>query len=188
MKCWIAVAAADHVRFGRSAGFMQVCHGKPAPLAGLRPGDCVAYYSPTARFRGSDTLRAFTAIGVVKDGAPYVADMGNGFRPHRRDVRWLDSREAPIHPLLARLSFSRSTPNWGYRLRLGLVEICEDDMRAIAAAMEAKLPVAIPVEFSQRGTSSRRSRSTAKSTNARTRALARLPAMCTMWIGSGGSS
>jgi hypothetical protein len=144
MKCWIAVASADHVRFGRSAGFMQVSHGKPSPLARLQPGDCIAYYSPTARFRGSDKLQTFTAIGVVKDGEPYRADMGNGFHPHRRDVRWLDSQEAPIHPLLARLSFSRGVPNWGYRLRLGLIEIPEDDMRTIAAAMDAKLPVSVP--------------------------------------------
>lgn len=32
MKSWIAVASAEHVRSGRSQGFMQVCHGKAAPL------------------------------------------------------------------------------------------------------------------------------------------------------------
>ena len=29
------------------AGFMQVSHGKAAPLRRIRPGDGVAYYSPT---------------------------------------------------------------------------------------------------------------------------------------------
>jgi hypothetical protein len=29
---WIAVASAGHVRRGRAAGFMQVRHGKTAPL------------------------------------------------------------------------------------------------------------------------------------------------------------
>jgi hypothetical protein len=29
---WIAVASAEHAQRGRSEGFMQVCHGKAAPL------------------------------------------------------------------------------------------------------------------------------------------------------------
>ena len=75
---WIAVASADHVRRGRSGGFMQVCHGKAAPLRRVSPGDGVAYYSPTETFGGKDRLQAFTAIGVVAPGAPYQADMGDG--------------------------------------------------------------------------------------------------------------
>ena len=72
---WIAVASAEHVRIGRARGFMQVCHGKAAPLRRLSPGDGVAYYSPTETFGGKDRLQAFTAIGVVAPGAPYQADM-----------------------------------------------------------------------------------------------------------------
>jgi hypothetical protein len=145
MKCWVAVASADHVRFGRSAGFMQAGHGKAAPLRRIGPGNCIAYYSPTAsfggaRFGGRDRLQAFTAIGIDKAGAPYRTDMGDGFHPYRRDVNWLSSDEAPIRPLLERLAFRRGNANWGYRLRLGLFEIPEDDMRAIAAAMGATLP------------------------------------------------
>jgi len=44
---WIAVASAEHVRRGQSEGFMQVCHGKAAPLRRVRPGNRVVYYSPT---------------------------------------------------------------------------------------------------------------------------------------------
>lgn len=186
MKCWIAVASADHVRFGRSAGFMQAGHGKAAPLQRLQPGDCIAYYSPTACFGGRDRLQAFTAIGIVKSGAPYRVDMGDGFRPWRRDVRWLSSEEAPIRPLLERLSFARGNANWGYRLRFGFFEVGESDMAAIAAAMGAALPEPAPPY--QRGANSFLRRSTAKSTNERTRALARRPAMWTTWMGSGGSS
>ena len=47
-KNWIAVASAEHVRIGRSQGFMQVCHGKAAPLRRIQPGDGVVYYSPTS--------------------------------------------------------------------------------------------------------------------------------------------
>ena len=64
-RCWIAVASAEHVRFGRAHGFMQVCHGKAAPLRRISPGDRVAYYSPTVTFRDKDTLQAFTALGTV---------------------------------------------------------------------------------------------------------------------------
>lgn len=58
---WIAVASADHVMIGRALGFMQVCHGKAAPLRRLRAGDRVIYYVPTRQFRGRDRLQAFTA-------------------------------------------------------------------------------------------------------------------------------
>lgn len=45
--CWIAVACAEHVARGVAGGFMQVSHGKRAPLVRIRPGDRVAYYSPS---------------------------------------------------------------------------------------------------------------------------------------------
>ena len=136
---WIAVAAAAHVRRGRRAGFTQVCHGKTPPLGRIRPGDRVAYYSPVTEFRGKEKLRAFTTIGVVMPGEPYQADMGGGFRPFRRDVRWLRAKQAPIQPLLGALEFAAGKRNWGYQMRFGLFPIGERDMRTIAAAMEAEL-------------------------------------------------
>lgn len=141
-KCWVAVASAEHVRIGRTHGFMQVCHGKGTPLRRISPGDWVAYYSPTETFGGNDRLQAFTAIGVVKSGDPYRADM-DGFQPFRRDVRWINAAETPIRPLLDALSFSADNRNWGYQLRLGLFEIERRDMRRIARAMNASV---LPVE------------------------------------------
>jgi hypothetical protein len=139
-RFWTAVASADHVRHGHAEGFMQVCHGKAAPLRRIRPGDGVAYYSPTTRFRDRDGLQAFTAIGRVRDGEPYLADMGGGFRPCRRDVAWVEAEEAPIRPLLGLLDFTTAKPNWGYQLRFGLFAISDEDFRLIAAAMRADLP------------------------------------------------
>ncbi|WP_211109107.1 EVE domain-containing protein [Azospirillum tabaci] len=138
-RSWIAVASAEHVRRGRAEGFMQVCHGKAAPLRRIRPGDRVAYYSPTERFQGKDRLQSFTAVGVVRDGAPYPFDMGGGFVPFRRDVRWLDGRETPILPLLDRLDFSAGVRNWGYPFRFGLFTVTDRDLDTIAAAMGAVL-------------------------------------------------
>lgn len=136
---WVAVASAEHVRIGRSKGYMQVCHGKPAPLKRIHPGDSVVYYSPTNVFRGKDKLQSFTAIGAVKEGVPYQADSGEGFCPFRRDVSWSAAEEAPIKPLIGRLQFTIARSNWGFQLRFGLFEISECDIAMIAMAMGARL-------------------------------------------------
>jgi hypothetical protein len=137
IRNWIAVASAEHVRIGRSQGFMQVCHGKAAPLRRINPGDGIAYYSPTEVFKGKAGLQSLTAVGIVKPGQPYQADMGGGFCPFRRDVKWLDAVETPIRPLLQRLAFSANNSNWGYQLRFGLFEIEAADMQTIQRAMRA---------------------------------------------------
>lgn len=135
MKSWIAVASAEHVRNGRAQGFMQVCHGKGAPLRRLKPNDWVVYYSPTVTFGGKDKLQSFTAIGQIKENEPYQVDMGNGFCPFRRDVRWFESEEAAIIPLLNQLDFTKNKKNWGYQFRFGLLEISDLDMQQISVAM-----------------------------------------------------
>ena len=134
-KHWIAVASAEHARRGK-AGFMQVNHGKAAPLRRVHPGDGVAYYSPTVSFGGKDKLQAFTLIGRVKEGDIYQGEMGD-WVAHRRDVDWADAHDAPIAPLLDRLEFTAGKTNWGYQLRFGLFEISERDFRLIAKAMHA---------------------------------------------------
>lgn len=136
-KYWIAVASAEHARRGR-AGFMQVNHGKAAPLRRLSTGDGVVYYSPTTTFRGADKLQAFTLIGRVRDDEIYVGEMGGDFTPWRRNVDYAESHDAPIAPLLDKLEFSRGKANWGYQMRFGLFEISEADFRTIAAAMGAE--------------------------------------------------
>jgi len=137
---WLAIASAVHVRRGRGEGFMQVSHGKAAPLKRIKPGDGVVYYSPTVTLGGKDRLQAFTAIGAVKEGEPYQADIGKGFKPYRRDVKWAKAEEAPIRPLLEKLELTAGKPNWGYQLRFGLVPISAKDFRLIAKAMQAAIP------------------------------------------------
>jgi hypothetical protein len=136
---WIAVASGEHVRHGRAEGFMQVCHGKGAPLKRIKTGDYVCYYSPTETFGGSDRLQAFTAIGKVWDGDPYIFDMGAGFHPYRRDVAWAEAVEAPIKPLLDVLDFTAGKQSWGGPFRFGLFSVSEGDFRTIATAMKANL-------------------------------------------------
>ncbi len=137
-KYWIAVASAEHTRRGGTGGFMQVNHGKAAPLRRIHPGDGVAYYSPTTIFGSKDRLQAFTLIGCVRPGDIYAGEMGDWIA-HRRDVDWAPSTDASIAPLLDQLEFTAGKANWGYQMRFGLFEISAHDFQLIAAAMGADL-------------------------------------------------
>lgn len=137
---WIAVASAGHVRIGLNDGFMQVCHGKGAPLKRIKPGDAVVYYSPVESFGDKDRLQAFTAIGIANDRPPYQASMCTGFHPWRRDVTWIDALHAPIRPLLGLLSFTEGRSNWGYAFRFGILAITANDLNLISEAMGAQIP------------------------------------------------
>ena len=132
---WVAVASAEHVAIGRAQGFMQVGHGKGAPLKRLHAGDRIAYYSPVRVFGTKSPCQAFTAIGTVRDERVYQGQMGEGFEPWRKDVAWLAAHEAPIRPLLEQLSFTQGKANWGYAFRFGLIKVTADDMALIAQAM-----------------------------------------------------
>src|SRR5262249_5920083 len=109
------------------------------PLQRVQSGDGVVYYSPTTTMGVADQLRAFTTIGEAKDERTYQADMGDGFRPLRRDVAYREARETPIAPLLAELVLTRGKRNWAYPFRFGLVEISAADFAVIARAMGAPM-------------------------------------------------
>ncbi len=143
VSCWIAVASAEHARRGRDArqgefdcGFMQVCHGKRSSVARVQPGDVVAYYAPATEMGGKDKLQSFVSMGIVQPSAPYAFDMGGGFVPWRRDVRYLPTRDALIAPLVEQFEFVDDPKRWGYKFRFGLFKISEHDMRLIAGAMQ----------------------------------------------------
>lgn len=139
---WIAVASAEHARRGcaePAKGFMQVCHGKCAPLRRMSPGDLVAYYAPTQRMGGGDRLQKFVSLGIVQAGEPYVFDAGGGFTPFRRDVAYVAAEDASILPLLEQFDFVEDPQRWGYKFRFGLFDISDHDMRLIARAMRADL-------------------------------------------------
>lgn len=134
-KNWIAVACADHARRGREGGFMQVAHGKHAPLKRIAPGDRVAYYAPTVTLGGKEKCQSFILFGTVRDGEPYQVTMSAAFQPFRRDVDWAETQDAPIAPLLETLEFTRGSRNWGAPFRYGLFIVSEHDMDIIACAM-----------------------------------------------------
>ena len=146
MKAWIAVASANHVAIGKAGGFMQVCHGKSAPLARTSPGDTVIYYSPSTEIRGGAKRQSFTAAGRIADGIIYQFEMSPGFIPWRRDVKWHEAAEAPIAPLLDTLELTAGKRNWGYQFRFGLVNISLEDSRKILAAMKCRALVNQSIE------------------------------------------
>jgi hypothetical protein len=135
---WIAVASAEHARRGCALpqqGYMQVCHGKCAPLKRVAPGDRVAYYAPALTMGGKDKLQSFVSIGIVQPGDPYAFNMGGGFVPFRRDVHYVPANEAAIAPLLDHFEFVEDRMRWGYKFRFGLFDVTDHDMQLIASAM-----------------------------------------------------
>jgi hypothetical protein len=122
-----------------AGGFAQANHGKKAPLLRMRAGDGVVFYSPKTDYPDGEPLQAFTAVGVVRSGEVYQADMGGGFRPFRTEVDWAPCDEAPIRPLIGRLSFIRDAAHWGAAFRFGHFEVPEADFRLVADAMHADL-------------------------------------------------
>lgn len=133
---WIGVVSREHVLRGVAGGFIQLNHGKRAPLQRLRPGDGLVMYSPRTSSPGGDALQAFTAIGMVDTGETYRVTMSEDFEPYRVDVTFYPSREAPIKPLVERLSFIRSKTHWGAAFRFGYVKVPQADFAFIADAMK----------------------------------------------------
>ena len=141
---WIAVASAEHARRGRDGmtpGFMQVCHGKQAPLKRVKPGDRVVYYAPKMSMSDPKSLcQRFVSIGIVQPGEPYAIAM-EGIVPFRRDVSYVPARETSILPLLDAFEFVEDRNHWGYKFRFGLFQISDHDMTLIAQAMQADTEV-----------------------------------------------
>lgn len=144
MANWLCIASANHVARGRTDGFMQVCHGKGAPLRRVRPGDTVIYYSPTREMGVADGYRHLTAFGTVVSSTPYQADMGGGFLPFRHDVHWQEGTPAPILPLLDHLELTRGKRNWAYPFRFGILPLSDHDRDVIAVAMGITRLPALP--------------------------------------------
>lgn len=134
-KFWIGVASKDHVANGVKLGICQFCHGKSVPAKRLGKGDFVIYYSPKNSMNGSESYQQFTAIGIVQDDIPYQVDMGDGFKPFRRNVQYLDAQHVPIRPLVNSLPFIKNKSSWGYIFRYGLLEIDQVSFEIIATQM-----------------------------------------------------
>jgi hypothetical protein len=105
----------------------------------MRVGDWLVYYSPRTDMDRGKPLQAFTAIGQVTGAEVYQHAMTADFVPHRRDLRYVPCRSAPILPLVPRLSFVKDARRWGLPLRRGLLPLTADDFALIARAMDARI-------------------------------------------------
>lgn len=132
---WIGAVSRSHVQLGVAGGFIQLGHGKKAPLQRLRAGDGLLMYSPRTDYPDGDMLQAFTAIGFIGSGAIYQVQMAPDFIPYRIDVNFLPCREAPIRPLIEQLSFIADKTHWSAPFRFGQLKIPEADFMLIAEAM-----------------------------------------------------
>ena len=132
---WIGVVSREHVQRGVEGGFIQLNHGKKAPVQRLQAGDGLVMYSPRTSYPDGEPLRRFTAIGIVTTGEVYQVEMSKDFKPYRVDVAFLNPGEAPIKPLIGRLSFIKNKTHWGAAFRFGYVKIQPKDFALIATAM-----------------------------------------------------
>ena len=136
IRYWLAVASRDHVQNAVDLGIAQVNHGQRGGLDAMGEADGLVYYSPKAEYPDGETIREFTAIGRIAAGAPYQA-VSLDRRPWRRRVDYeRDAEPARIRSMLGMLDFTRDTPQWGYQLRRGLIEISRHDFEVIRQAMQ----------------------------------------------------
>lgn len=138
MKHWLAVVSREHVLRGVAGGFAQVCHGKKAPLARMKAGDGLVYYSPSERMKEKDGLQSFTAIGRIAEGEAFAVQMSEDFSAFRKRVVFSKARQVQLAELRERLALTKNE-NWGYQLRRGLVEISVEDFKMIAEVMDSKV-------------------------------------------------
>lgn len=136
---WIGVVSRSHVLLGVEGGFIQLNHGRKAPLQKLHTGDGLLMYSPRASYPDGEALQSFTAIGIIGAGEIYQVEMSEDFKPYRIDVRFLECNEASIKPLIDQLSFIRDKAHWGAAFRFGQAKIPAADFALIAEAMGCKM-------------------------------------------------
>jgi hypothetical protein len=136
---WIGVVSREHVQVGVKGGFIQLNHGKKAPVQRLHAGDGLVMYSPRTAYPDGEPLQCFTAIGTVTTGEVYQVTMSEDFKPYRVDVKFVKSKEAAIKPLIEKLSFIRSKTHWGAAFRFGYLKVPAEDFALIATAMGAKV-------------------------------------------------
>jgi predicted RNA-binding protein len=55
--------------------------------------------------------------------------------PYRRNIKYQESKETPIAPLIADLDFIKNKRSWGYQFRFGFFEIPEGDFKLIYSKM-----------------------------------------------------
>lgn len=134
-RYWIGVASRDHTANGIKWGICQFCHGKAQPLKRMKQGDYLIYYSSKEVMNQPKPCQMFTAIGEISDSNVYSFDMGGGFVPFRRNVKYFPAKHVPIRPLVDILPFITNKKNFGAHFRYGFLEVDPVSFRIIAEQM-----------------------------------------------------
>lgn len=132
---WIAVVSKEHAMQGVEGGFIQINHGKEAPLKRIKKNDWIIIYSPKLSMETDVTCQAFTAIGQATDDRVYQVQMTDTFAPFRRGIQFHDCQEIPIKSLIERLGFIHNKKSWGAVFRFGFFAIQENDFNLIKSEM-----------------------------------------------------
>ena len=142
-RYFLIVASRDHVRSAIDGGFCQANHGKKAPLAQMKKGDGVLFYSAKETYmpkssglkNKDDVYQRFTAVGTVKDDDVYQVKVTDGFQPYRRNMDFREGKDVSIRPLIEKLDFIRDKTHWGASLRFGFLKIAEGDFEIVEREM-----------------------------------------------------
>jgi hypothetical protein len=137
-KYWIATISKAHTQRGVNGGFIQVCHGKEAPLKRMQKEDYLLVYSSKITMEGNEKCQAFTALGKVTDDEVYAFQMTENFVPFRRNIQFMECNQVSILPLIEDLEFIPNKKSWGYPFRYGFFEISENDFNFITSKMIVK--------------------------------------------------
>ena len=132
MTHWIAVISRAHARIAAASGFLQVCHGKAAPLRHTAAGDEVFIYCPREEMGGGKVLKRVEYRCTFDDDRVYQVEQAPGFSPFRKDVTF-DTRfeGCPIHDVIG-LELT-GNPHWGMLARRGFFEISAHDASLLRA-------------------------------------------------------
>ena len=138
MSCpdhWVGVVSRAHVQIGVKGGFVQLNHGKKAPLQKFHAGDRLVMYSPRIAYPDGEPLQSFTALGSIVSGEIYQVEMASDFKPYRIGVRFRRCEETPIKPLTTTCRSSKARRIGVQHFRFGLLKIPAADFALIARAM-----------------------------------------------------
>ena len=136
MKHWIAVISRDHAQVAARSGFLQVSHGKAAPLRKTSAGDEVFIYCPRSGMGAGEVLKRVEYRCVVENDTVYQVEQAPGFTPFRKDVRFdTGFRGIPIGDL-PEMELT-ANPHWGMLARRGFFEISAHDAALLRASRKA---------------------------------------------------
>jgi hypothetical protein len=135
-RYWLAVVSLDHAKIGFEARFLQVCHGRAAPLRRAAVDDEVFVYCPRTAYRNGKSLMSVQFHGRFANEKIYQVETVDAFAPFRRDVDF----SASFRPIdIRRISDLELTanPSWGVALRRGFLELVSADAARILNRSEA---------------------------------------------------